>query len=114
MSGLLDIGEKLRRQFPQPVFLHCSIGRFGKFLDNGYIAGNLVPCDAAAAEVANIFRLNGHSFLCDEEGRHIFSIAAGRDAEHLNIAKEADGMVYGDNSVNGETHIEVVANAKQT
>ncbi len=27
--------------------------------------------------------------------------------EHLNIAKEADGKVYGDNSVNGETHIEL-------
>ena len=26
-------------------------------------------------------------------------------AEHLNIAKEADGVVYGDNSVNGETHV---------
>ncbi len=28
-------------------------------------------------------------------------------AEHLNIGKEADGKVYGDNSVNGETHIEL-------
>ena len=27
--------------------------------------------------------------------------------EHLNIAKEADGVVYGDNSVSGETHIEL-------
>ena len=26
-------------------------------------------------------------------------------AEHLNIAHEADGKVYGDNSVNGETHV---------
>ena len=26
-------------------------------------------------------------------------------AEHLNIAKEADGKVYGDNSVNGENHV---------
>ena len=26
-------------------------------------------------------------------------------AEHLNIAKESDGVVYGDNSVNGETHV---------
>jgi len=26
-------------------------------------------------------------------------------AEHLNIEKEADGVVYGDNSVNGETHV---------
>ena len=26
-------------------------------------------------------------------------------AEHLNIAREADGRVYGDNSVNGETHV---------
>lgn len=26
-------------------------------------------------------------------------------AEHLNIAKEADGKVYGDNSVNGDSHI---------
>lgn len=25
--------------------------------------------------------------------------------EHLNIAKEADGVVYGDNSVNGENHV---------
>ena len=25
--------------------------------------------------------------------------------EHLNIEKEADGVVYGDNSVNGDTHI---------
>ena len=25
--------------------------------------------------------------------------------EHLNIAKEADGKIYGDNSVNGDTHI---------
>ncbi len=32
-------------------------------------------------------------------------------AEHLNIAKEADGKVYGDNSVTGETHIELIANA---
>lgn len=28
-------------------------------------------------------------------------------AEHLNIGKEADGKVYGDNSVNGETHVEL-------
>ena len=28
-------------------------------------------------------------------------------AEHLNIAKEADGKVYGDNSVNGENHVEL-------
>lgn len=28
-------------------------------------------------------------------------------AEHLNIAKEADGKVYGDNSVNGATHVEL-------
>ncbi len=28
-------------------------------------------------------------------------------AEHLNIAKEADGKVYGDNSSNGEQHIEL-------
>ena len=27
--------------------------------------------------------------------------------EHLNIAKEADGKVYGDNSVNGDTHITI-------
>lgn len=27
--------------------------------------------------------------------------------EHLNIAKEADGKVYGDNSVNGENHVEL-------
>ena len=26
-------------------------------------------------------------------------------AEHLNIAREADGQVYGDNSVNGENHV---------
>ena len=26
-------------------------------------------------------------------------------AEHLNIAREADGKVYGDNSVNGEAHV---------
>lgn len=26
-------------------------------------------------------------------------------AEHLNIEKESDGKVYGDNSVNGETHV---------
>ncbi len=32
-------------------------------------------------------------------------------AEHLNISKEADGKVYGDNSVTGETHIELVADA---
>ena len=29
--------------------------------------------------------------------------------EHLNIAKEADGKVYGDNSVSGQTHVELVA-----
>ena len=28
-------------------------------------------------------------------------------AEHLNIAREADGKVYGDNSVNGENHVEL-------
>ena len=28
-------------------------------------------------------------------------------AEHLNIGKEADGKVYGDNSVNGQTHVEL-------
>ena len=28
-------------------------------------------------------------------------------AEHLNIAREADGKVYGDNSVNGETHVQL-------
>ena len=26
-------------------------------------------------------------------------------AEHLNIVREADGLVYGDNTVNGETHV---------
>ena len=29
--------------------------------------------------------------------------------EHLNIAREADGKVYGDNSLTGETHVELVA-----
>ena len=28
-------------------------------------------------------------------------------AEHLNIAREADGKVYGDNSVTGENHVEL-------
>ncbi len=28
-------------------------------------------------------------------------------AEHLNIGKEADGKVYGDNSVDGSTHVEL-------
>lgn len=28
-------------------------------------------------------------------------------AEHLNIAEEADGKVYGDNSSNGESHVEL-------
>ena len=28
-------------------------------------------------------------------------------AEHLNIAREADGKVYGDNSVNGQAHVEL-------
>lgn len=28
-------------------------------------------------------------------------------AEHLNIGKEVDGKVYGDNSVNGESHLEL-------
>ena len=32
-------------------------------------------------------------------------------AEHLNIAKEADGKVYGDNSVNGESHVTLDAKA---
>ena len=32
-------------------------------------------------------------------------------AEHLNIAKEADGVVYGDNSVNGENHVTLDAKA---
>ena len=31
--------------------------------------------------------------------------------EHLEIAKEADGKVYGNNSVNGETHLELAAKA---
>ena len=31
----------------------------------------------------------------------------GDIAEHLNIAKEADGKVYGDNSVNGQNHVEL-------
>ena len=32
-------------------------------------------------------------------------------AEHLNIAKEADGVVYGDNSVSGENHVVLDAKA---
>ncbi len=32
-------------------------------------------------------------------------------AEHLNIIKEADGKVYGDNSVNGKIHVELAAKA---
>ncbi len=32
-------------------------------------------------------------------------------AEHLNIGKEADGVVYGDNSVNGENHVALEAKA---
>ena len=32
-------------------------------------------------------------------------------AEHLNIAKEADGVVYGDNSVNGKNHVVLEAKA---
>ena len=32
-------------------------------------------------------------------------------AEHLNIAKEEDGNVYGDNSVNGEKHVKLAAKA---
>jgi hypothetical protein len=31
--------------------------------------------------------------------------------EHLEIAKEADGKVYGNNSVNGKTHVELAAKA---
>ncbi len=31
--------------------------------------------------------------------------------EHLEIAREADGKVYGNNSVNGETHVELAAKA---
>ncbi len=31
--------------------------------------------------------------------------------EHLDIAKEADGKVYGNNSVSGETHVELAAKA---
>ena len=41
-----------------------------------------------------------------DDDRHLNDIA-----EHLNIAREADGKVYGDNSVNGEQHVELVANA---
>lgn len=41
-----------------------------------------------------------------DENQHLTGIA-----EHLNIAKEADGKVYGDNSVNGETHLELVGDA---
>ena len=32
-------------------------------------------------------------------------------AEHLEIAKEADGNVYGNNSVNGEQHVQLAAKA---
>ena len=32
-------------------------------------------------------------------------------AEHLNIAKEADGNVYGDNSVSGENHVKLDSKA---
>ena len=32
-------------------------------------------------------------------------------AEHLNIAREADGNVYGDNSVTGQTHVRLDAQA---
>lgn len=32
-------------------------------------------------------------------------------AEHLEIAKEADGIVYGNNSVNGENHVKLEAKA---
>ena len=32
-------------------------------------------------------------------------------AEHLDIAKEADGNVYGNNSVNGEQHVKLAAKA---
>ena len=32
-------------------------------------------------------------------------------AEHLNIAREADGKVYGDNSVTGENHVELAPKA---
>jgi len=32
-------------------------------------------------------------------------------AEHLNIVKEANGKVYGDNSVNGQNHVELDAKA---
>ena len=39
--------------------------------------------------------------ICYYDEKHILSGVA----EHLNIAKEADGKVYGDNSVNGDKHI---------
>ena len=41
-----------------------------------------------------------------DEDRRLTSIE-----EHLNIAKEADGKVYGDNSVNGKTHVELDSKA---
>ena len=41
-----------------------------------------------------------------DEDRRLTSIE-----EHLNIAKETDGKVYGDNSVNGETHVELDSKA---
>lgn len=41
-----------------------------------------------------------------DEDRRLTSIE-----EHLNISKETDGKVYGDNSVNGETHVELDSKA---
>jgi len=39
----------------------------------------------------------------DEDGQLVDIV------EHLNIAREADGKVYGDNSLSGETHVELQA-----
>ncbi len=67
--------------------------------------GKTGTCCIVGFELDNTLSENGKVSrgICRyDEGRHLTDVT-----EHVNVGKEEDGKVYGDNTVTGETHVEV-------
>ena len=67
--------------------------------------GKTGTCSIVGFELDNTLSENGKVSrgICHyDEGRHLTEVT-----EHVNVGKEEDGKVYGDNTVSGETHVEV-------
>ena len=67
--------------------------------------GKTGVCSIVGFELDNTLSENGkvsRGICYYDEEKHLTGVA-----EHVNVGKEEDGKVYGDNTVTGETHLEV-------